>query len=249
MMSVVVFILVFGMYLRTLFPTIAGGDSGEVTAAACSLAPAHPPGYPLFSMMAHVVMKIGKGYATPAYCVNCMCACVTALGAAFLHRGALRMTGNGAMAFACACLYAFSGVIWQNAVQAEVFALNNMFACLLTFLVIRFCHRKERRIAYLGAFFCGLGLTNQHTLVWFELPYILTVFITGRKFLLRPLPFLFMAFLFFFALLPYALFPWQKYREQVPKYAWGNFYTWEGFWKHLLRQVCVCERGCEREWV
>ena len=38
-------------YMATLCPTIMGGDSGELIAAAYTLSVAHPPGYPLYVLL------------------------------------------------------------------------------------------------------------------------------------------------------------------------------------------------------
>ncbi|GLD92256.1 hypothetical protein PINS_up000789 [Pythium insidiosum] len=43
------------VYLRTLYPTVAGGDSGELVAESCHLGVSHPPGYPLYNMIVHVL--------------------------------------------------------------------------------------------------------------------------------------------------------------------------------------------------
>jgi hypothetical protein len=62
---------IMAIYHRTLSPSITGGDSGEVMAAACSWGPAHPPGYPLFIALAQAAMwafaRLGDN---PAYRVN-----------------------------------------------------------------------------------------------------------------------------------------------------------------------------------
>lgn len=45
--------LVLGVYVKTLYPSVAGGDSGELVAESCHLGVSHPPGYPLFNMAVH----------------------------------------------------------------------------------------------------------------------------------------------------------------------------------------------------
>jgi hypothetical protein len=63
--------LILALYVPSLSPTIAGGDSGELVAEGCALGTAHPPGYPLFTMMVYV-LKLLAGQATleTAYVVN-----------------------------------------------------------------------------------------------------------------------------------------------------------------------------------
>lgn len=46
--------------------TYAGGDNGELVAAACSFGVAHPPGYPLFTMLLELFFLI-LPYGTHAW--------------------------------------------------------------------------------------------------------------------------------------------------------------------------------------
>jgi hypothetical protein len=55
---VLLFIIVYSIYHLTSFPSIPGGDSGELLAESCLLGTAHPPGYPIFTMLSHIVGKI-----------------------------------------------------------------------------------------------------------------------------------------------------------------------------------------------
>ena len=43
--------LVLAVYAPTLTRGIPGGDAGELVAEACQLGVAHPPGYPLFTLV------------------------------------------------------------------------------------------------------------------------------------------------------------------------------------------------------
>ena len=53
-----VFPVVFFVYARTSFPSVTGGDAGELLAEACQLGTAHPPGYPLFTLLVHGAMRL-----------------------------------------------------------------------------------------------------------------------------------------------------------------------------------------------
>jgi len=48
--AVAVASLCVAVYATTQFPTVPGGDSGELIVAACSLGIPHPPGYPLHTV-------------------------------------------------------------------------------------------------------------------------------------------------------------------------------------------------------
>jgi tetratricopeptide (TPR) repeat protein len=54
-------VLAFGVYLRTLTPTVGFVDSGELTLAAWSLGNAHPPGFPLYLMLTHLFTLLPLG--------------------------------------------------------------------------------------------------------------------------------------------------------------------------------------------
>ena len=54
--------MVFGMYWKTIYPTIPG-DGGELIAQACQLGIAHPPGYPLYTLLVHNWIKLPLPYS------------------------------------------------------------------------------------------------------------------------------------------------------------------------------------------
>ena len=57
-LAALVFALVLGAYLPTVQRGVPGGDSGELLAEACALGVAHPPGYPLFVLLARLAMEL-----------------------------------------------------------------------------------------------------------------------------------------------------------------------------------------------
>ena len=54
--SLITFIIVLYGYYKTLMPSIPGGDSGELVAESCELGTAHPPGYPLYTLLVHLIL-------------------------------------------------------------------------------------------------------------------------------------------------------------------------------------------------
>ena len=52
------FSIVLSVYTKSMFPSVGGGDSGEIIATACTQAPSHPPGYPLLLMLNGVWLKV-----------------------------------------------------------------------------------------------------------------------------------------------------------------------------------------------
>jgi hypothetical protein len=70
-------------------------------------------------------------------------------------------------------MFAFSPLIWQYAVTAEVFPLNTMLSSLLVVLTVAFSQTGSLAVSHVGALACGVGLCNQHTIILFEVPLIL----------------------------------------------------------------------------
>src|SRR2546423_3893330 len=77
-----VFVAAMTLYISTLAPTVTLVDSGELILAAHSLGVAHPPGFPLWVMLAHLVSLVPFG--TVASRINFSSAVFAALASATL---------------------------------------------------------------------------------------------------------------------------------------------------------------------
>lgn len=221
--------------------------SGEIVAESCHLGTAHPPGYPLLTMLNYAFMKaVSQG--SPAWRANLLSAiadtaCAACIVLSVNLLGSLRCKpGQGAARLAAACsvamLYAFSPLTWQYAVTAEVFALNNALTAFLVYLTLAFAASSTSQgrlfYAHLGALVCGLALCNQHTAVLFEVPLILFV-LWGLRRELAVAPghtLATLSFCFLVGLAPYAYLPIAAIMSPKPG-AWGDVTTMQGFLHHL----------------
>ena len=82
-LSLLVFILLLIVYLRTLLPGTVGGDAGELQYAGPLLALTHPTGQPLYVLLGFLwshIIPIG----TMAWRMNLLAAVSGAAGCAFL---------------------------------------------------------------------------------------------------------------------------------------------------------------------
>src|SRR5712691_76170 len=78
----IVFLVTLGVYIATLAPTVTLVDSGELIVAARFLGVAHPPGFPLYVMLAHLASLVPWG--SVALRVNLASALFAALASATL---------------------------------------------------------------------------------------------------------------------------------------------------------------------
>ncbi|KAF4795823.1 Transmembrane protein [Turdus rufiventris] len=97
---------------------------------------AHPPGYPLFTLLAKVATGLPGG--SPAFRVNLLCALVGAAAASLLFCTVFRLSGSYAGGILAAGVFSFSRLTWQWSITAEVFSLNNLFVGLLMALTAHF---------------------------------------------------------------------------------------------------------------
>jgi len=177
----VVFAVTLLVYVRNLCPTIAPGDSGELITAAYTLGVAHPPGYPLFTMLGKIFTLVPLH--SVAWRVNLMSAVCQAAAVALVFAAIMRLWGNLLAGIAGAGSLAFSRVFWHYAEVAEVFPLNNLFAAALLYLLVVWNaslpplgekkkrkkdpegEKRQRLFLFVGAFLFGLSLSNHHTMI------------------------------------------------------------------------------------
>ncbi|XP_029350355.1 transmembrane protein 260 isoform X2 [Echeneis naucrates] len=229
---------VTALYVPCVQRTVPGGDSGELITTACELGVAHPPGYPLFTLLARLALCLLPSLSV-AHSINLMVSLLGAAACGFLCITVCSLAGPGPGAVLAGGLFAVSRLSWQWSMVAEVFTLNNLFVGLLFFLIANFhCAEnamQRRKIAHWGALCCGLGLCNQHTLVLYVLvvtPWILHRLYSHKELSLHGLVSLGVCFLAGF--LPYIYLPISSYLN-IARWSWGDQTTLSGLLTHLLR--------------
>ena len=164
-----VFLVALVVYNWTLAPTVTLTDSGELIVAAARLGVAHPPGTPLWVMLAHLASLVPVG--SVAVRINFSSAVFAALACAMLtlvvaellvtascfaaprrRNKTVRQSSNiessnagGLLMIASAVgaglLMAFSRTLWAYATITEVYTLNALLVLLVFFLVLRWRRR------------------------------------------------------------------------------------------------------------
>ncbi|MBK9051387.1 MAG: DUF2723 domain-containing protein [Chloroflexi bacterium] len=166
----ITFLLALGVYLLTLAPDLTwayfGVDGGELIAAATTLGVPHPPGYPTYTLLGHLISLIPLG--TLPFRFNLLSALCMATAAAFVTASAgefrvssfeFRVSSLKSLSLPVSqspvsiplltgLTFAFAELVWSQAVITEVYALN--LACLGLFLWLLLNHRP--------AFWVGLAL-------------------------------------------------------------------------------------------
>ena len=174
------FLVLAALYIATLNPSVAGGDSGELTAAALTGGVPHPSGYPLFALLARFFGALPLGHS-PAWRVNLLSAVSTAAAGGLACAVVQSWTRNPAAGLMAAALFGTSPVVWSNATCAEVFGLNAMFVALGLYLWSRVERTLSRRDVFALLFASGLAMCNHHAFVFVGAPLALRSLWIGRR--------------------------------------------------------------------
>ena len=217
------------IYSLTLQPSIPGGDGGELVITSYVMGIAHPPGYPLETLLGKLFTLFSLG--SIAARVNYLSAVCSAGAAGFIVLMINRWTRNLWAGILSAGLFAFSPLVWQYSVIAEVLALNNLLAAALLYLSIRYFQEHEKKILQISFLVMGLGLSNHHTFLFVALP--MAIFLLWSRDTAGKKGFWKLPAFFTLGLTPYLYLPIAGSR--LPSFAWGDTANFSGFFAHLLR--------------
>jgi hypothetical protein len=229
----IAFVSLLALYVATLAPSVVGGDSGELTAAALTGGVPHPPGYPIFALLARAFAALPLGH-THAWRVNLLSATSTAAAAGFACAVVELWTRSRAAALATAALFGTNAAVWLHATAAEVFGLNACFvalACLLWLLVER---TGSRRFVLALAFTSGLAMCNHQTFAFVGWPLVLrSLWVTRRRLGARGIGLAVAIGLL--GLVPYAYLATASASQAAV--SWGDQTTLDGLVAHVLRRT------------
>ena len=187
-------------YILTIEPTASLWDCSEFIATSYKLEVGHPPGAPLFMMLArlasllapspeHVPMMInGLNAVASGFCILFLFWTITHLarrimsreGEAMSHQQMILVLGAGAIG---ALAYAYTDTFWFSAVEGEVYALSSMFTSLVVWLMLRWEENADRptsmRWIILIAYLMGLSI-GVHILNLLTIPALVMIYFFRR---------------------------------------------------------------------
>ena len=223
------------LFSLTWTDAIQIADSGELVAAACNLGVAHPPGYPLYTLLGHALCQLPG--STPAGRVAWLSVGAGLLALMLVYL-IVRRAGARPWAGAVAALTLATGdIFWRYSSLPEVFALNAALCLALVFACLEAARTPDAvgRAAWslLCGLFAGLALSNHHSAIW-----VMPMLVPAILLPLGPAPRLgarLAAGLVggLLGLTPY-LHLLLASPDALPR--WGDTSTWRGFVAHFLRQ-------------
>ena len=200
------------VYLLTIEPTASFWDCGEFIATAFKLEVGHPPGAPLFMMIARLFALFAPDVTKVAALINSMSALASAFTILFLfwtitHLARKLIVGNsyatstgqliailgsGAVG---ALAYTFSDTFWVSAVEAEVYAMSSLFTAFVFWAILKWEEQADEAhstrwiifIAYVMGLSIGVHLLNLLTIPAIAFIYYFRKFKTTRNGILTTL--------------------------------------------------------------
>ncbi len=185
----VVFAIAAIVYLLTMEPSTSLWDCGEFIATSYKLEVGHPPGAPLFMILARIATIFAPStYYVPhmVNAMNCFASAftilflfwtITHLASRMFMRGGKELTeANGWAALSAGIIgalsYTFTDTFWFSAVEGEVYALSSMFTALVVWLMLRWDDEADEPhalrwiilIAYLMGLSIGVHILNLLTI-------------------------------------------------------------------------------------
>ena len=189
--SPLLFLTVLAVYVHTLNPSLFRNDSPETITACITLGVSHPPGYPLYSLLGHILAMVVP-VGNPAMTLNFFSALLGALGACLLAANLWLMLGEAAQpyriatALAGALAFAFSKSYWSASLAAKggIYVLQvDLELAFFYFLQLHFFEPSagtkseggpRRPLAWL-VFLFTIGLTNHWPTQLLTLPALGTL--------------------------------------------------------------------------
>jgi hypothetical protein len=184
------------VFMMTVEPTASFWDAGERLSASFKLQVMHPPGAPLYQMMARIFSLFSLGdTAKVAYWINAMSVFFGALTVSFVFRTitilakkliantvdvtrekAIAIFGSG---FVGAMALTFSDSFWFTAVEAEVYVTSLFMTAFVFWSILKWeasAHQKDSlKWLVLIAYIIGLSI-GVHMLNLLAIPAIVLVY-------------------------------------------------------------------------
>ncbi|MCK4648964.1 DUF2723 domain-containing protein [bacterium] len=257
--ALLLFSISFGIYLKTLAPTVTGGDSGELLTDVYILGITHPPGHPLYCLLGRLFTFLPFG--SVVYRVNMMSAFFASLTIIFVYLIVLKIQNTGKPAnwqtdkpftshlpaiIASLCL-AFSKSLWRYALRAEIYTLQAFCLALLILLLLQWKDSHDLRPAtsdrqpatgnrylYLFALIYGLSFSNHTFMALFFPAFLYIIVATDRRQILKFKSILLMLLLFLLGLVLYLYLPIRSLVN--PPLDWGDPENLQRFIYHVTGQ-------------
>ncbi|MEK6645531.1 MAG: tetratricopeptide repeat protein [Candidatus Firestonebacteria bacterium] len=192
--GILIFLISFFVFLKTICPTVFVGDNGELVVGAYTLGIPHPPGYPLFCIFGKIFTFLPFG--SIAFQVNLMNAFFAAVSVFIFYKLLiltltiiLKISIDNTIVFisgVIALYFAFSNSFWSQIVVSEVYIITTFFVILELYILMLWKNSLVRNVdgdkyLYLLSLVYGVSLAAHHTMTLFAPLLVLYLLLNNKE--------------------------------------------------------------------
>lgn len=197
--------------------SVYGGDSGDIILASWFGGVAHPPGYPLNTMIGWVFTHLPYS-ASVAFKANLMAAFLMAASISLLFLIVEKLTKNFFVSLSVSLILAFTPLFWLYAHIIEVFQLNILLVAISFYFLVSWRQsvliKKVNGIHLKLAFlFIGFAFFHHQTSVLLFPAYAFLIFKTDKKIIKNRKLIASLVGFFTLGFLPYLFIPFAALRK------------------------------------
>jgi len=260
--SLITVLFVAEGYLFTIAPGVVQIDSGELATVQATLGIAHPTGYPLFTLIGYLFLKLPLPF-TKIFQANFLALVWCMLGVLLFIKSAFVVLSNissevelqnkkgksinksvtvessekNIFVITCAVLsgliLAFSKTYWSQSTSVEVYSLQIFLFTLIIYSTLRAYYSEQKLINWIWvALSLALGFSN-HMTTLLVLPFVAVLFFQKEKLNSLSIKKIFLMLGVFFPLL-ITFYLYLPLRASAnPNLNWGNPVNFENIFRHV----------------
>jgi hypothetical protein len=187
------FVIFLTLYTATLMPDVLPADSGEFQRVAATAGLAHPPGYPLYTMLGWLFTQLPLGPG-PAWRVNLFSAVTAAATVALVFQAGRRVTNSIGGGLIAALVLGSATTFWATGTKASIRPLTAFFTALCVYALVEYklqiANRKSLisdRYLVLFALALSLGFTHHYASMAFPaIPFVAYLILADPTLLRQP---------------------------------------------------------------
>ncbi|XOV87325.1 MAG: protein O-mannosyl-transferase family [Pseudomonadota bacterium] len=180
----VILVAMLALYGLTLPRTITLEDAGLFHSVCFTGGLAHPPGYPLFTLICTPLYSLPF---SPVIIGNSISAVFGALTSALLGMVLLTLGCRPLAALFGGLMLGVSASFWSQAIIIEVYTLNTALFAATLWMCLKFARTPAQATAWLACLGVGLGLSNHWPLTVLAAPGLLVLVLSQWRWLLQAL--------------------------------------------------------------
>jgi hypothetical protein len=174
LLPALVFALALALFVRTGAPSLLTGDQAEHQMVAVILGVPHATGYPLFTLLNALAVRVLLPVDDLAHRVTLMTALWSALAVTACFAITQRLTGSRLAGLIAAATLATSNEFWSLSIIAEVYTLQALLVLAIWYALLRWWETaREAHWLFGAALLSGLATTHHGSFVPIVAPAIL----------------------------------------------------------------------------